>query len=253
MNIHCRQSEETAIRRLGAAGCGCLALVLCAGAASAETRAVVELFTSQGCSSCPPADEVLGELARDPQILALSFAVDYWDFLGWKDTFARPEFSRRQKGYAEARGDGAVYTPQVVVNGRNHLVGSDRTAIEAEIAEGAGSLTVIVNAVRDGDRIIVNLPDGPKPTQGDVSVWIASYREPVRVTIADGENAGSAITYTNLVDRWQVLGMWDGSAMTVALPVSDIADETTAGFAVVVQSKSGGRPGPILGATRVPF
>src|SRR5437763_17082228 len=103
--------------------------------ASADPRAVVELFTSQGCSSCPPADRLLGELAHDPAIVALSLPIDYWDYLGWKDTLANPRHAARQKAYSKVRGDHEVYTPQVVVNGSIHALGSDKSAIEMAIAK----------------------------------------------------------------------------------------------------------------------
>src|SRR5215470_4237706 len=114
--------------------CGRVALLVCAvvGATTAadagETRAVIELFTSQGCSSCPPADQLLGQFANDPTVVALSLPIDYWDYLGWKDTLAKPAHSARQRAYASARGDRAVYTPQVVVNGSVHVQGSDKAA-----------------------------------------------------------------------------------------------------------------------------
>src|SRR5713226_705298 len=100
----------------------------------AEPRAVIELFTSQGCSSCPAADKLLGELARDPTLVTISVPIDYWDYLGWKDTLADPRNTARQKAYAHVRGDGQVYTPQVVVNGALHALGSDKAVIEAAIA-----------------------------------------------------------------------------------------------------------------------
>src|SRR5713226_9060869 len=103
-------------------------------AAHAEPRAVIELFTSQGCSSCPPADKLLGELSSDPSLVAISVPIDYWDYLGWKDTLADPRNTARQKAYAHVRGDGQVYTPQVVVNGALHALGSDKAVIEAAIA-----------------------------------------------------------------------------------------------------------------------
>src|SRR6476620_3682028 len=108
--------------------CAIIAIIL---PAHAEPRAVVELFTSQGCSSCPPADRILGELAKDPTLIALSLPIDYWDYLGWKDTLADARFSARQKAYSQVRGDREVYTPQVVVNGSAHVVGSDRDGIES--------------------------------------------------------------------------------------------------------------------------
>src|SRR5207302_4582285 len=122
---------------------GVCAVVAIARPADAEPRAVVELFTSQGCSSCPAADKVLGELAKDPNVIALSLPIDYWDYLGWKDTLADSRFSARQKAYSHMRGDRDVYTPQVVVNGSLHVIGSDRAGIEGAIKDTGNSVGVV--------------------------------------------------------------------------------------------------------------
>ncbi len=114
-----------------------------ANPASAEPRAVIELFTSQGCSSCPEADKLIGEIAKDPSVIAVSLPIDYWDYLGWKDTLADPKFTARQKAYSKIRGDRQVYTPQVIVNGRLHALGSDRASIERAIADSAGKAGVM--------------------------------------------------------------------------------------------------------------
>src|SRR5712672_3914828 len=114
---------------------GVCAIVAIIRPAHAEPRAVVELFTSQGCSSCPPADQIIGELAKDPSVIALSLPIDYWDYLGWKDTLADSRFSARQKAYSHVRGEREVYTPQVVVNGSKHVIGSDRARIEGAIKD----------------------------------------------------------------------------------------------------------------------
>src|SRR5829696_4105702 len=114
---------------------GVCAIIAVVRPAHADPRAVVELFTSQGCSSCPPADRILGELAKDPSVIALSMPIDYWDYLGRKDTLADSRFTARQKAYSQVRGDREVYTPQVVVNGSLHALGSDQTAIEKAIAK----------------------------------------------------------------------------------------------------------------------
>src|SRR3984885_11898933 len=127
---------------------GVCAIVAIVRPAHAEPRAVVELFTSQGCSSCPAADKVLGELAKDPNVIAISLPIDYWDYLGWKDTLADSRFTARQKAYSRARGDRDVYTPQVVVNGSAHVIGSDRTGIERAIEvtrESDGVMSVPVS------------------------------------------------------------------------------------------------------------
>src|ERR1700734_4287114 len=141
------------------------ALGICAVAAivrpaHAEPRAVVELFTSQGCSSCPPADKIIGELAKDPSVIALSMPIDYWDYLGWKDTLADARFSARQKAYSRMRGDREVYTPQVVVNGAVHVIGSDRAGIEGAIDDTKrveGGMSVPVSMTLAGKKINVTV------------------------------------------------------------------------------------------------
>src|ERR1700726_215675 len=129
--------------------------------AHADPRAVVELFTSQGCSSCPPADKIIGELAKDPSVIALSLPIDYWDYLGWKDTLAGARFSARQKAYSQMRGDRDVYTPQVVVNGSVHVIGSDRAGIESAIGatrKTDGVMSVPVSMGLAGKQITVSVP-----------------------------------------------------------------------------------------------
>lgn len=217
-------------------------------------RSVIELFTSQGCSSCPPADTLLKTYAENKDILTLSLPIDYWDYLGWKDTFARPEFVKRQRGYAAARGGSGIYTPQVIVNGRTDVVGTDEERIRAVVAEqqtSGAAPSITIDAKVSGDRVVVNVPAGPPPSSGHAAVWIAAYHSPTIVDVGRGENSGRKLTYYNIVERWQVLGMWRGDAVTVELPLSDIAQDGTAGLAVVLQSKSNGKPGPILGAARI--
>ncbi len=221
---------------------------------AARTVTVVELFTSQGCSSCPPADQTLANLAADPSVIALTFPVDYWDYLGWRDTFARPDFSKRQKGYAKVRGDNEVYTPQAVINGSVAVIGSDehkvRGAIETARRSGHGP-SVPISARVEGDKVIVEVPAGaPLPGQR-TSLWIAAFREPTTVSIDKGENTGRTVTYTNVVERWQVLGIWDGTAMRVELPLADIAQDGTAGCAVILQAKKHDKPSRILGAAKI--
>ena len=152
-----------------AAPFGLLAAMLAAAGISATAeaapRAVVELFTSQGCSSCPPADELLAKLARDPDVIALSLPVDYWDRLGWKDTLARHAFTERQKAYANVRGDGQVYTPQAVVNGREHAVGSERSAIERAAAATAAGLDVPLSVEPRSDGIVISVGAAPGAAQ----------------------------------------------------------------------------------------
>jgi hypothetical protein len=222
-----------------------------AGAARAEPRAVVELFTSQGCSSCPPADALLGELARDPSIVAMSLPVDYWDYLGWKDTLALPGHTKRQRAYARARGDREVYTPQVVVNGVVHALGSDKAKIERAIAQTRGKaspLALPVNVALAGDKIAVTVAES-KNERGDAEVWLCALTSAAPVAIGRGENHGRTVTYYNVARRWLKLGEWTGKAATFSVPVSEVrALGNIDAVAVIVQDGSAGSPGLMLGA-----
>src|SRR5688500_12646618 len=138
-------------------------------AADAGPRAVIELFTSQGCSSCPAADKLLGELARDPSLVVLSLPIDYWDYLGWKDTLADPRHTSRQRAYAKERGDRKVYTPQVVVNGSVHALGSDKTAIEQAVTlsrHNTSALALTVTVTRTDDTRKVTIPASTEERRG---------------------------------------------------------------------------------------
>jgi hypothetical protein len=224
-------------------------------ALAGEPRAVIELFTSQGCSSCPAADKLLGELARDPSLLTLSLSVDYWDYLGWKDTLAIHGHTVRQQAYANARGDREVYTPQVVVNGVIHVLGSDKAAIEKAIAKTRSTtapLTLPVTiAVADG-KVTVTVA-AAKDAHSSGEVWLCPITGKVPVAVGRGENHGRTLTYHNVVRRWVKLGDWSGQAQTFTIPVNDIPggdyslkdiDE----LAVVVQSGAAAKPGLMLGA-----
>src|SRR6476646_7562212 len=178
------------------------------GTAQAEPRAVIELFTSQGCSSCPAADKLMAEYAQDPSVIALSLAVDYWDYLGWKDTLALSGHSNRQRAYAKVRGDRQVYTPQVVIDGAVHALGSDKAAIEQAIRkerEQATPLTLPVTMALDGDKLTVTV-SASKDKKGQAEVWLCPITKSVPVTIERGENGGHTLTYTNVVRRWIKLG-----------------------------------------------
>jgi hypothetical protein len=223
------------------------ATLLCP-AARAQTRAVVELFTSQGCSSCPPADKLLGELAEDSSLVAISVPIDYWDYLGWKDTFADPRNTARQKAYAQIRGDGQVYTPQAVVNGSIHALGSDKAAIERaiEMARGsaAASFLPVSLAVVDG-RINLTLPQAP---DGPAEAWLCGLKKTATVAIGRGENKGRTIAYRNVVRRWVKLGDWTGGAKSWSVPMQTVAGEGIDEAAVLLQVGTSEKPRAILGA-----
>jgi hypothetical protein len=219
-------------------------------ASAAETRAVVELFTSQGCSSCPAADHLLGELAKDPSLVAMSLPIDYWDYLGWKDTLAKPGHTARQRAYAQIRGDRAVYTPQVVVNGAMHVQGSNKADIEKAIVQTrqqAGTLSVPVTLTRSGDKVTVAIA-AVKSGRASGEIWLCSLASSVPVAIGRGENRGKTITYYNVVRRWVKLGEWNGSEHTWSVPLSDIEAEGVNSVAVIVQGGDNAKPGRMLGA-----
>ncbi|HWE44469.1 MAG TPA: DUF1223 domain-containing protein [Caulobacteraceae bacterium] len=201
---------------------------------------VVELFTSQGCSSCPPADANVLALSARPNVLALSFAVTYWDQLGWKDTFARPAFTERQKSYAWALKHPAPFTPQVVVDGRADTVGIDRAEIEALIAREslAGGPTLSAN------NAAISVGSGAAPRSG-ADVWLVRFDPRVQqVPIGRGENGGRTLPEKNVVRTLQRLGRWTGGAQTYALPAAQAGLKS----AILVQQASGG---PILSALRL--
>ena len=226
-----------------------LALIATAHAQSpapAQPRAVVELFTSQGCSSCPPADRLLGELAKDSSLVALTLPVDYWDYLGWKDTLASPKHSLRQRGYSAARGDREVYTPQVVVNGVAHVLGSDKAAIERAIASSSGkAMTVPVTLTSAGDKLTVSVPE-TAGVRG--AIWLCGVATTVPVAVGRGENSGRSLTYHNVGRRWLKVGDWDGKAQSWTVPVSDLKADGVDMAAALLQGGSAEKPGPMLGA-----
>ena len=230
---------------------GVCAIVAIVRPADADPRAIVELFTSQGCSSCPPADKIIGELAKDPTVIALSMPIDYWDYLGWKDTLADARFSERQKAYSQVRGDRDVYTPQVVVNGSAHVVGSDRAGIESAIGDtrkAEGVMSVLVSMTLAGKQIRVSVAaSGNAPAAAHGEVWICSVSKAVPISIGRGENRGREITYHNVVRNVLKVGDWNGSSESWTVPLENISREGVDAAVVYVQDGNRERPGPMLG------
>ncbi len=231
---------------------------LAAGSAGAEDEkvtAVLELFTSQGCASCPPADEALEEFAKRPDIVALSLSVDYWDYQGWKDTLAEHAFTSRQKDYANARGDRQVYTPQVVVNGTGHLVGSDKDEIEKTIQQLAPSGFPVRVALREADgNLEIKLAPAGAATEGAAGVWVLPTTHLASVPVTRGENQGKTLSYANVVRGMVRVGEWNGREATITAPLSATQAPEADGYVVIVQTEQPGKygmmPGPILGAAR---
>jgi len=239
------------ISRLAA---GAVALVLSGAVAGADEIAkpigVVELFTSQGCSSCPPADALFGELAASNDVIALAYHVDYWDYLGWRDTLGSADNTARQYEYGKAFGLGSVYTPQAVINGRVHVSGSSRSAVNGALdglSKAGDGLTVPISASQVGDSIMIDAGSATG-SEDSAHVVLVYFDAQTPVVIERGENSGSTITYWNAVSKVQTAGMWHGKSQRFELPVSEIAKKD--GCAVLLQSvDKDGLPGPILGAT----
>jgi len=231
---------------------GVCAIIAMIRPAHADPRAVIELFTSQGCSSCPPADKVIGELAKDPSVIALSLPIDYWDYLGWKDTLADARFSARQKAYSRVRGDREVYTPQAVINGSAHVIGSDLAGIESAIDETTktgGVMSVPVTMTQAGKLLTVSVSATAKDasaTHGEV--WLCSISKAVPILIGRGENSGREITYYNVVRNLMKVGDWNGGAGSWTVPVDSVAHDGADGAVVYLQDGSRDKPGPMLGA-----
>ncbi len=234
---------------------GILEIAAPAGMARGETvsaeTSVIELFTSQGCSSCPAADKLLQQLAKKPTVIALTFPVTYWDYLGWKDTLARPENAERQRNYALNRGDGQVYTPQVIVNGLEGCVGSNLRAIESAVATTAPLVqkeSVPLTVSRDNGKLVIeagSAPSGSKHTSG--KVWVAAVQRSATVPIGRGENAGNTVTYTNVVRQLTEAGEWQGAPTSYAMPLSKISKD---GDMIVVFLQTE-KLGPIVAAARI--
>ncbi len=230
---------------------GVCAIVAVIRPAHADPRAVVELFTSQGCSSCPPADKILGELAKDPSVIALSMPIDYWDYLGWKDTLADARFSARQKAYSHIRGDRDVYTPQVIVNGAAHVIGSDRARIDGAISDTAKRervMSVPVTLTLSGKQLNVTVAEAksPSPTRGEI--WICAITKAVPIAIGKGENRGREVTYHNVVRNLVKVGDWNGTPGSWTVPLESIRRDGVDAAAVLLQDGNRDKPGPMLGA-----
>jgi hypothetical protein len=233
--------------RMRAIACLMLGAGLWTVPAMAESRTVLELFTSQGCSSCPPADRLFEQLAHDDHFIVMSLPVDYWDRLGWKDTFAKHAFTERQRAYAFMRGDGQVYTPQAVVNGSEHANGASIMAIGAS-AETTTRPRLPVQLKQDGNGLDVVI-DAARPGSPTATVVLLPYLASREVIVGRGENSGTKIKYTNIVRDIIPLGAWSGSPVRfkAKLPGDDHYD----GAVVLVQEGTPAQPGAILGAERI--
>jgi hypothetical protein len=231
------------MRHIAITAGGLLLAATCMAAAQSRPLVVVELYTSQGCSSCPPADGYLAELVANPDVIALALHVDYWDYIGWKDEFANPAFTDRQKEYARAIGSRTIYTPQMIVNGVDRVEGNNPEAVDSmvkmHLMEPSG---VSLRLERNGDQLAIRASggNGAEP----MIVNVVRYMPNQTVTIERGENAGRTLTYHNIVTGFESVGEWDG--------VEPLEMETTvtgtAPIAVFLQAEG---PGQVLAAARL--
>ena len=247
----------SAISRI--AGLAFAVALICAASFAPEARAeemgrakpVIELFTSQGCDSCPPADALLEKYIARGDVIALSFPVDYWDYLGWRDTLASPKYSNRQRAYARARLDGEVYTPQVVVNGVAHVVGSNMGAIEQAMAETQRSLNkyqVPLKVWAEGNELIIEAGATPGGQRVSGTIWLALIKKEASVAIKRGENRGKRITYHNVVRDLSPIGKYSGKPVTLTLPKRDLMRYGADGCTVLLQIDDAG---PIIAAAEM--
>jgi hypothetical protein len=219
---------------------GCLQLVPVGPVAA---QVVVELFTSQGCSSCPPADALLGELSAMPRVTALAFHVDYWDGIGWRDRFAIPQAVQRQHRYVETLGLSSAFTPQIVVDGRGSFVGSDRARILAALTHPVNAVPIVVEVAQG--QLSVMLPE--EPARGELEVDVAAYVPEASTRIGGGENSGRALIEYNIVRQFKALGLWTGRRAAFHASLDSFpADATRA--AVLLQEA---HQGPIAGSAIV--
>ena len=232
---------------------GALAAALALGSAEAgeitNPLGVVELFTSQGCSSCPPADKAAATLVDEDDVIVLSYHVDYWNYLGWTDEMSSPENTKRQYDYGAAMGRSGVYTPQAVLNGRREMVGTSaselRQTLETLKNEGNG-LSVPIDIGMKGDEVEIKIGAG----EGKADVLVVYFNSRQQVDIKAGENKGKSIDYRNIVTDVQTVGMWHGGEESIALPARVLKPKKSDGCAILLQTTDAdGNPGPVIGAT----
>lgn len=221
-----------------------LAITPFIGSAQAQNATVVELYTSQGCSSCPPADAMLEDLAKRDNVIALALHVDYWDYIGWVDDLADPAYTARQRAFARAKGSRTVYTPQMIFDGRDHIIGSRPMDVMDQImAHAARPDDVNVTLTRDGNALRIEAQRVGN-FRGNAVVQIVRYTPKVMRDIHRGENAGRTIVYANVVTSWQNVGGWNTNQSLVMEAQLTGADPVV----VIIQD---GTDGPILGAAQL--
>ncbi|GGD96472.1 hypothetical protein GCM10011390_14100 [Aureimonas endophytica] len=227
-------------------------------ASSRDVSGVVELFTSQGCASCPPADGVMAALAGDPRLVALAYHVDYWDYIGWKDTHGSRDNTERQKAYAETLKSGSIYTPQAVINGREDVSGAEEPAIRRAVRDTAidrdGGRPEVTLALK-GKRLHIAVDGGVPPDSARSPVlMLVTFDRWSEAAVDRGENEGKTLVSTNAVRSWRILGMWEGKPLGIDIPLAmlDENDKPVGSAAILQEVTPDGGPGPILAAAILP-
>ncbi len=227
--------------------------ILCALPAAAAERqpVVVELYTSQGCNSCPPADAYFGELAERRDLLPLAFHVDYWNYIGWTDPFAKPWATARQRGYVKSLNERYVYTPQIVVGGAAQGIGSERDTVEGLIRDAvshkAPQLDLELRWREDG-ALLVDVGAGDSPAKSPADIWLIGYDKPHETQVLRGENAGRTAVDHQAVRNYRRIGGWPGWSLELVVPPGEVAGLGSGGVAVLVQAAG---QGPVLAARRI--
>lgn len=216
-----------------------------AGELRAKPKAVLELFTSQGCSSCPQADALLEQMNQNSDYIALAYHVDYWDYIGWPDTFGAKANSDRQRDYAESWGSSRIFTPQLVVNGVKGVVASRKKDVDSAL--GTTGLSLPITLTPSKDMLEVSIEGNDDMQEG--VVWLVTFIDRAEVDIERGENEGKRIAYTQIVTGRQAVGVWDpDTGAHLKLPLSEVLTDTSNGAVIMVQQERNGLPGRILGA-----
>jgi hypothetical protein len=242
-----KSTKAVSIGLLGAMAVLCLTAVGRAQTAPPGKPVVVELFTSQGCSSCPPADALLGELAKLPNVVALAFHVDYWDSIGWRDRYEIPTAAKRQVRYVDTLNLSSAFTPQVVIDGSASYVGSDRRRILAALAERREDVPVVVEV--SPSELVINLPD--RAAQSDYDVNVVAYLPEAATPVGRGENSGRTLKEFNIVREFRRVATWDGKPNVLRLPLSSFPADATQVAVLLQQSKQGSIVGSAVATLRL--
>lgn len=213
-------------------------------------KGVVEVFTSQGCSSCPAADKFVTSVHRDKDILALAWHVDYWDYLGWKDTFAKPDHTDRQRRYSRSFEENQIYTPQAVMNGRSHTVGSRSSIIKAALnnyEDQNQGLTIPIKANIVDGVLDIEIDNGK--SIGKATLWMVYFQDQKQVKVERGENRGKNLVYSNIVRDIELVGMMEPGGLNMMLPLTELSRKGHDSCALILQQTTKyGTPGAIIGA-----